>query len=223
MASLTQCRWHHWLNGHGFWWTPGAGDGQGGLACCGSWGCKQSDMTERLNWTEYSVELITCTVGHHWRRESSSIALASLDFALWKTEYNASLSRVCIMTCILIISRMCLIYGSGSVKNPNTPLQGRIYAWQLGWVVRCENRSLNSNEWRQDLGTQLGVGEVGDPSSQSDKWQVKLKGVGVNWGALSTHLNNLDFVLWVNPALHINSVTSGKLLQNGMIRRGPTF
>ena len=30
--------WHHWLNGHGFGWTPGAGDGQGGLACCGSWG-----------------------------------------------------------------------------------------------------------------------------------------------------------------------------------------
>ena len=39
-------------NGHGFQWTPGVGDGQGGLACCGSWGCKESDMTERLNWTE---------------------------------------------------------------------------------------------------------------------------------------------------------------------------
>ena len=44
--------WHHRLNGHGFGWTPGVGDGQGGLACCGSWGCKESDMTERLNWTE---------------------------------------------------------------------------------------------------------------------------------------------------------------------------
>ena len=33
-------------------WTPGFGDGQGGLACCGSWGCKESDTTERLNWTE---------------------------------------------------------------------------------------------------------------------------------------------------------------------------
>ena len=29
--------WHHWLKGHGFEWTPGVGDGQGGLACCGSW------------------------------------------------------------------------------------------------------------------------------------------------------------------------------------------
>ena len=44
--------WHHRLNGHGFGWTLGVGDGQGGLACCGSWGCKESDRTERLNWTE---------------------------------------------------------------------------------------------------------------------------------------------------------------------------
>ena len=44
--------WHHRLNGHRFGWTPGVGDGQGGLACCGSWGHKELDMTERLNWTE---------------------------------------------------------------------------------------------------------------------------------------------------------------------------
>ena len=30
--------WHHWLDGHGFWWTPGIGDGQGGLVCCSPWG-----------------------------------------------------------------------------------------------------------------------------------------------------------------------------------------
>ena len=44
--------WHHWLNGHEFEYTMGVGDGQGGLACCGPWDCKESDMTERLNWTE---------------------------------------------------------------------------------------------------------------------------------------------------------------------------
>ena len=38
--------WHHRLNGHGFGWTPGVGDGQGGLVCCGSWGHKESDTTE---------------------------------------------------------------------------------------------------------------------------------------------------------------------------------
>ena len=44
--------WHHWLNGCESGWTPGVGDGQVGLACCDSWGCKESDMTEWLNWTE---------------------------------------------------------------------------------------------------------------------------------------------------------------------------
>jgi len=44
--------WHHWLNGHGFGWTLGAGDGQGGLTCCDSWGCGESDPTEQLNWTK---------------------------------------------------------------------------------------------------------------------------------------------------------------------------
>ena len=42
-------RGHHQLNGHGFRYTPGGGDGQGGLACCGSWGRKESDTTEQLN------------------------------------------------------------------------------------------------------------------------------------------------------------------------------
>ena len=41
--------WHRWLDGHEFEWTPGVGDGQGGLAYCDSWGPKESDMTERLN------------------------------------------------------------------------------------------------------------------------------------------------------------------------------
>ena len=45
--------WHHWLNGHEFGWTPGVGDRQGGLACCGSWRRKELDMTERLNWTKH--------------------------------------------------------------------------------------------------------------------------------------------------------------------------
>ena len=41
--------WHHQLNRHDFPWAPGVGDRQGGLACCGSWGCKESDTTEQLN------------------------------------------------------------------------------------------------------------------------------------------------------------------------------
>ena len=53
--------WHHQLNGHGFGWTLGVGDGQGSLVCCGSWGHNESDTTERLNWTELNWETNTHT------------------------------------------------------------------------------------------------------------------------------------------------------------------
>ena len=49
--------WHHWLDGHEFEWTPGVGDGKGGLACCDSWGHKELYTTERLDWTELKTLL----------------------------------------------------------------------------------------------------------------------------------------------------------------------
>ena len=45
--------WHHWLDGRESEWTLGVGDGQGGLACCNSWGRKESDMTEQLIWSDW--------------------------------------------------------------------------------------------------------------------------------------------------------------------------
>ena len=54
--------WHHWLDGREFEWTLGVGDGQGGLGCCDSWGRKESDTTEWLNWTEY----IITSFGRFW-------------------------------------------------------------------------------------------------------------------------------------------------------------
>ena len=44
--------WHHWLNRRESEWTPGVGDGQGGLACCDSWGRRELDTTERLLWSD---------------------------------------------------------------------------------------------------------------------------------------------------------------------------
>ena len=62
--------WHPWLSGHEFEWTLGAGDGQAGLACCGHWGCKESDTTEWLSWTDqYETCLQECTFPYvlgHW-------------------------------------------------------------------------------------------------------------------------------------------------------------
>ena len=52
MTEDEMAGWHYWLDGRESEWTPGVGDGQGGLACCDSWGRKESDTTEWLNWTE---------------------------------------------------------------------------------------------------------------------------------------------------------------------------
>ena len=49
--------WHHWSYGLEFEQVPGAGDGQGSLACCSQWGCKESDMSKQLEWTELMYKI----------------------------------------------------------------------------------------------------------------------------------------------------------------------
>ena len=58
MTENEMVGWHHWLDAHEFGWTPGVGDGQGGLTCWGSWGLKESDTTEWLNWTEWLIHIV---------------------------------------------------------------------------------------------------------------------------------------------------------------------
>ena len=73
MTEHEMAGWHHQLNGREFEWTPGAGDGQGSLAWCDSWGRKESDRTEWLNWTElkHSFDRIGI-VYQHLRKKSYS-------------------------------------------------------------------------------------------------------------------------------------------------------
>ena len=63
--------WHHGLDRCESEWTPGDGDGQGGLACCNSWGHKESDTTEWLNWTSWE------TLG--WMKHSIKIARRNIN------------------------------------------------------------------------------------------------------------------------------------------------
>ena len=55
MTEDAMAGWDHLLDGHEFEWTLGVGDGQGGLECCDSWGRKESDTTEQLNWTDWHL------------------------------------------------------------------------------------------------------------------------------------------------------------------------
>ena len=70
--------WHHWLNGYESEWTLGVGDGQGGLACCDSWGCKESDTTEQLNWTEPGCSHVS------WRQGKGKLCAP-----IWSKENDA--------------------------------------------------------------------------------------------------------------------------------------
>ena len=62
--------WHRWLYGHEFEQAPGVGDGQGGLMCCSPWGCKESDTTDQLIWTEL--------IGTGWGEVVVSVFASSL-------------------------------------------------------------------------------------------------------------------------------------------------
>ena len=90
--------WHHWLKGHESEWTPGVGDGQGGLACCDSWGRRVGhghDWATELNWTErcYKKERKMLTQNMYqfcsgWiiafsRVESDIISLLTNDWSFW--------------------------------------------------------------------------------------------------------------------------------------------
>ena len=62
MAEDEMVGWHHQLNGHEFEQAPGVGDGQGSRVSCSPWGCKESDTTEQLNWTDafYASSVHVC-------------------------------------------------------------------------------------------------------------------------------------------------------------------
>ena len=52
MTENEMVGWHHWFDRHEFEQAPGVGDGQGSLVCCSPCGCKVSDTTEQMNWTD---------------------------------------------------------------------------------------------------------------------------------------------------------------------------
>ena len=73
--------WHQWLDEHEFEQAPGVGDGQGSLVCCSPRGCKESDTTEQLNWTELIFDIlvfVVMVVVKSWRRRDGGGESASI-------------------------------------------------------------------------------------------------------------------------------------------------
>ena len=101
--------WHHWLDGRESEWTPGVGDGQGGLACCDSWGCKELDMTERLNWNELNWSFSLC--------------------------YGNYKSNVCVFVCVCDVWCSVCISVSVCVAGVGGHPLGFPYCWNLHYFL----------------------------------------------------------------------------------------
>ena len=84
--------WHHRLDRHEFVWTLGVDDGQGGLACCDSWGRKESDTTERLNWTDSYLQCYL--VLGVWQSDSVIYTYVSIFFQIFFSSRLKKSSRV---------------------------------------------------------------------------------------------------------------------------------
>ena len=118
--------WHHRLDGHEFELVPRVVDGQGGLACCNSWGRKESDTTEWLNWTELT-ERVSCWFG--WQSYSRH----------WHTDTNANPFMNKFDWILILASIFCLLLENGlpqMVKNLPAMLETQV--WSLGWEDTLE-------------------------------------------------------------------------------------
>ena len=97
MTEDEMVRWHHWLDGHEFEQLLGDSDGQGSLACCSPWGCKESDTTEQLNWTDFQASQFSYNCSTSVEFEGSCIIITIvfmylLLIQLLMTTYLLSLS-----------------------------------------------------------------------------------------------------------------------------------
>ena len=122
--------WHHRLNGHESEWTPGDGDEQGGLACCNSWGHKELDTTERLNWTElnwflFSLPKVKFTYIYIWHLNH----LKHLTFPQNEVKWSESCS---------VMSDSCDPMDS---SLPGSSVHGNLQARILEWVAISFSRA----------------------------------------------------------------------------------
>ena len=83
-----------WLNGRESQWTPGVGDGQGGLACCDAWGRKESDTTEQLIWSDVTPKIWSCITGLNTFMIRNLPASSLLLFIFWCSRGTHSLLNV---------------------------------------------------------------------------------------------------------------------------------
>ena len=113
MTEDEMAGWHHRLDGHESEWTPRVGYRQGGLACCDSWGRKESDTTERVNWTELILYGTTFLPSHcyAWNSQRGKVVL--------KKPHASTHTRYCAAFCFVLFSLQKPSYFLKQLKDIN--------------------------------------------------------------------------------------------------------
>ena len=112
MTENEMAGWHHWLNGRESEWTPGVGDGQGCLACCDSWGHKESDTTEQLIWSHLIMSFNFLSIHQfltHFSFFSCSLVVEDRESVVWRISHNVKFA-VCILLVLNNISLYTLYF-----------------------------------------------------------------------------------------------------------------
>ena len=126
MTEDEMAGWHHQLNGHESEWTPGVGDGQGGLVCCGSWGRRELDTSERMNWS-------LSWFSPFGKRDFPSVI---------KVPNQKTLSSSEIFSSVSLIIRWTLTTGLRAVKRE------KFYFWLWRSKFPCKDLRPDSRNWK---------------------------------------------------------------------------
>ena len=130
--------WHHQLYGHGFGWNPGVGDGPGGLACCSSWGHRESDTTEQLNWIPLTCSLtvvLTCLLNPQPFRQQEQVSWKTIfswmgaEGGDWFRDDSRTLRVLCTFISIVITSaphQLHQLFASPGIRS-----------WRLGTCIKA--------------------------------------------------------------------------------------
>ena len=151
MTEDEMAGWHHWLNGYESEWTPGVGDGQGGLACCNSWGRKESDMTEWLIWSDLIWRVHSSPGSDLCPKDQKSIHI--------KPGYTVTVSTFSPTLFMLVIWGYCIIHLFPSLHSvfPIIMLDPYMEGLQLfclslyfNWVCKymCPCIKMNFDKWK---------------------------------------------------------------------------
>ena len=163
MTEDERAGWHHRLDGHEFGWTPGVGDGQGGLACCDSWGRKE--CTWLSDWTELNMLQLTFLpriytiftnilmrhVSHHWKIREYEDTMSQMPSMRWhkRPTYlkQTIVERYSFPSSTFwdIRKEKPHLFSSGLLKIPSIPLKNSKAIWN----------SWETTIWKQFLSRQL--------------------------------------------------------------------